>query len=136
MRAKSMLMLPVLLLALIFVNQTILTSGEDSNAEKDGSISGKIIEKDSKKPIANIKLQLTIHIPGEHTRRKETKTDEKGRYRFENLRPGKYRIEIIPTHPYCYRRKGKINDNKVIILERNENIVCDGVLEIGGSVTG
>jgi hypothetical protein len=60
MRVRSIFMPPVLLLALIFVNQTIFPAGEDSNAEKGGSISGKIIEKESKKPIANIKLHLTL----------------------------------------------------------------------------
>jgi hypothetical protein len=123
-------------MAFIFVNQTIFPAGEVSGDEKGGSISGKIIEKESKKPIANIKLQLTIFIPGEHTKDKETKTDRKGRYRFENLEPGKYRIEIIPLHPFCYRRRSQINNNEVIILKRNENLVCDGVLEIGGSVKG
>ncbi len=136
MRVRSMFMLPILLLALIFVNQTIFPAGEDSNAEKGGSISGKIIEKESKQPIANIKLQLIIFIPGENTKRKETKTDRKGRYRFESLEPGEYRIEIIPLHPYCYRFYDQINNNKVIVLERNENKACDGVLEIGGSVRG
>jgi 5-hydroxyisourate hydrolase-like protein (transthyretin family) len=105
MRVKSMFILPVLLLTLIFVNQAIFTVGEYSNTQKGGSISAKIIEKESKKPIANIKLQLTIFRPGEHTRRKETRTDGKGRYRFENLEPGEYRIEIIPLHPYCHRRE-------------------------------
>jgi hypothetical protein len=136
MRVKSMFILSVLLLVFIFLNQKMLPVEEDSNTENCGSISGKIIEKESKKPIANIKLQLTIFRPGEHTRRKETKTDGKGRYRFENLEPAKYRIEIIPLHPYCYRRRSQINNNEVIILEKNKNIVCNGVLEIGGSVTG
>ena len=113
MRVRSLFILPVLLLAFMFVNQTIFPAGEDSNAEKGGSISGKIIEKESKKPIANIKLQLTIFRPGEHTRRKETKTDGKGIYRFENLEPAKYRIEIIPLHPYCYRFDEQINNNEV-----------------------
>ena len=136
MRVKSMFIMPVLLLGLIFVIQAIFPAEEDSNAQKGGSISGKIIEKESKKPIPNIKLQLTIFRPGEPTRRKETKTDGKGRYRFENLEPAKYRIEIIPLHPYCYRRRSQINNNEVIILEKNKKIVCNGVLEIGGSVTG
>ena len=136
MRVKSMFIMPVLLLAFIFVNQTIFLAEEDSNAEKGGSISGKIIEKESKKPIPNIKLQLTLFRPGKHNKEIETKTDGKGRYRFENLKPGEYRIEILPSHPYCYRRKEKINNNKVIFLKKNEYIVCDGVLEIGGSVMG
>lgn len=136
MRVRSIFVLLVLLMVLIFVNQTILPAGEDSNTENGGSISGKIIEKDSKDPIANIKLQLTIHIPGKHTRRKETKTDGIGRYRFENLEPAKYRIEIIPIHPYCYRFSNQINNHKVIILKENEDRVCDGILEIGGSVRG
>jgi hypothetical protein len=109
---------------------------EESSLVKGGSISGRIIEKESKKPIANITLQLTIFKPGEHIRRKEIKTDGKGRYRFESLEPCEYRLEIIPLHPYCYRRKKKINNNEVIILKKDEDIVCNGVLEIGGSVSG
>ncbi len=136
MRVRSMFMLPILLWALIFVNQTIFPAGEDSNAEKGGSISGKIIEKESKQPIANIKLHITIFRPGEFNIDKETKTDGKGRYRFENLEPGDYRIEIIPPHPYCYKRKEQINKSEVIVLKKNEDIVCNGVLEIGGSVRG
>ena len=136
MRVKSMFIMPVLLLGLIFVIQAIFPAEEDSNAQKGGSISGKIIEKESKEPIPNIKLQLTLFRPGKHNKEIETKTDGKGRYRFENLKPGEYRIEILPSHPYCYRRKEKINNNKVIFLKKNEYIVCDGILEIGGSVTG
>jgi len=81
-------------------------------------------------------LQLTLSRTGEFNKDQETKTDGKGRYRFENLEPGEYRIEIIPLHPYCYRRKEQINKNKVIILKKNEDRVCDGILEIGGSVRG
>ena len=136
MKIKSMFMLTVLLLALIFVYQTIFTADEDSNAEKGGSISGKIIEKDSKKPISNIKLQLTLFRTGDFNKYKETKTDGKGRYRFENLEPGEYRIEIIPIHPYCYKFNEQINNNEVIFLKESEDIVCNGVLRIGGSVRG
>jgi len=131
-----MFILLVLLLVFIFLNQTIFPVGEDSNTEKGGSISGKIIEKESKKPIANIKLHLNVFIPGKFPIDKETKTDEKGRYRFENLEPGEYRIEIIPLHPYCYKRNEQINKSEVIVLKKNEDIVCNGVLEIGGSVRG
>ncbi len=120
----------------LLVLLSILHFSGYSPAEKGGSISGKIIEKESKQPIANIKLHLKVFIPGEFTTDKETKTDGKGRYRFENLEPGDYRIEIRPPHPYCYKRKEQINKSEVIVLKKSEDRVCDGILEIGGSVRG
>jgi hypothetical protein len=138
MRVKSIFILPVLLLGLIFVIQAIFPAEEDSNAEKGGSISGKIIEKESKKPIPNIKLQLTLFRPGKHDKEIETKTDGKGRYRFEKLEPAKGRIKIIALHPYCFGRQPYIyfNGNEIFSLKKNQNIVCNRILEIGGSVRG
>ena len=46
------------------------------------------------KPLANVKVTLTWTGPGGITRTYETTTDADGKYKFENLLPGDYKVSI------------------------------------------
>ena len=48
------------------------------------------------KPLANVKVTLTWTGPGGITRTYETTTDADGKYKFENLLPGDYKVSIDP----------------------------------------
>ena len=47
--------------------------------------------------LANVKVTLTWTGPGGVTRTFETVTDAQGQYKFENLLPGDYKVEVDPT---------------------------------------
>ena len=49
------------------------------------------------KPLAGVKVTLTWTGPGGITRTYETTTDADGKYKFENLLPGEYKVEVDPT---------------------------------------
>ena len=48
------------------------------------------------KPLAGVKVMLTWTGPGGITRTYETTTDADGKYKFENLLPGEYKVSIDP----------------------------------------
>ena len=48
------------------------------------------------KPLAGVKVTLTWTGPGGITRTYETTTDADGKYRFENLLPGEYKVSVDP----------------------------------------
>ena len=48
------------------------------------------------KPLAGVKVTLTWTGPGGITRTYETTTDAEGKYKFENLLPGEYKVSIDP----------------------------------------
>ena len=48
------------------------------------------------KPLAGVKVTLTWTGPGGITRTFETVTDADGKYRFENLLPGEYKVSVDP----------------------------------------
>ena len=48
------------------------------------------------KPLANVKVTLTWTGPGGITRTYETTTDADGKYKFENLLPGDYKVSVDP----------------------------------------
>ena len=152
MRAKNMLMLPVLLLALIFLNQTIFTAGEDSNKEdynkidvhtidsqdesalkekKYGSISGIVIDKDSGIGIPNVIVEISGYTAISGSIHIEIKTDQKGRYSHNMLEPVEYNIRFNPNHPYCFE-----NEWQKIFVEIGKNIVINKKLELGGAISG
>ena len=49
------------------------------------------------KPLVGVKVTLTWTGPGGITRTYETTTDADGTYKFENLLPGEYKVEVDPT---------------------------------------
>ena len=49
------------------------------------------------RPLAGVKVTLTWTGPGGITRTYETVTDAQGQYKFENLLPGEYKVEVDPT---------------------------------------
>ena len=49
------------------------------------------------KPLVGVKVTLTWTGPGGITRTYETVTDAQGQYKFENLLPGEYKVEVDPT---------------------------------------
>ena len=49
------------------------------------------------RPLAGVKVTLTWTGPGGITRTYETTTDADGTYKFENLLPGEYKVEVDPT---------------------------------------
>ena len=48
------------------------------------------------KPLAGVKVTLTWTGPGGITRTYETTTDAEGKYKFENLLPGEYKVSVDP----------------------------------------
>ena len=48
------------------------------------------------RPLAGVKVTLTWTGPGGITRTYETVTDAEGKYRFENLLPGEYKVSVDP----------------------------------------
>ena len=48
------------------------------------------------KPLAGVKVTLTWTGPGGITRTYETTTDADGKYKFENLLPGEYKVSVDP----------------------------------------
>ena len=48
------------------------------------------------KPLAGVKVTLTWTGPGGITRTYETTTDAEGKYKFENLLPGDYKVSVDP----------------------------------------
>ena len=48
------------------------------------------------KPLAGVKVTLTWTDPGGITRTYETTTDAEGKYKFENLLPGEYKVSVDP----------------------------------------
>jgi hypothetical protein len=151
MRAKSMLMLPVLLLALIFVNQTIFTSGEDSNKkdysknfvqdfdskfqsaleEKCGSISGRVTYHNSGIGIPDVIVEISGDRIISGPQYLKIKTDRKGRFSCNMLEPGEYSIRFNPKHPFCFE-----NEWKRISVEIGKNTVINKKLELGGAISG
>jgi hypothetical protein len=147
MRIKSIFMLPVLLLTLIFVNQTIFPTGSDLkkgyysescnqtidsldkstlNENIYGSISGMVTDHDS-----GIKIPgVVVRISG-CGKEPETTTNQQGKYSFKMLSPGEYRISFFPNHPYAsdyLRQKIKVKAGK--------NVVFNKKIVIGGSIKG
>lgn len=49
------------------------------------------------KPLEGVKVTLTWTGPGGITRTYETTTDADGKYKFENLLPGEYKVSVDPT---------------------------------------
>ena len=147
MRVKSMFIMPVLLLGLIFVIQAIFPAGGDWNKEdynksciqtidsQDksdlngniyGSISGRVTDHDSGIEIPGV----VVRISGggkDH----ETKTNQQGKYTFKMLNPGEYRISFFPNHPYSSDYlKQKIE------VKAGKNVVFNKKIMIGGSIKG
>ena len=151
MRIKSIFMLPVLLLAFIFVNQTIFTSGEDSNKkdysknfvqdfdskfqsaleEKCGSISGRITYHNSGIGIPNVIVEISGDRIISGPQHLKIKTDRKGRFSCNMLEPGEYTIRFSPKHPFCFE-----NEWQKIFVEIGKNTVIDKKLELGGAISG
>jgi hypothetical protein len=145
-------MLLALLMAFIFVNQTIFTAGEDSNIDtqdktvvqnsesKDkfsskekifGSISGKVTDKDSGIGIPNVIVEISSYKIMSDFKRIKIKTDQDGRYSCNILEPGEYNIRFNPKHPYCFEYQ-----LQRIHVEIGKNTVINKKLELGGAISG
>jgi hypothetical protein len=152
MRVRSMFILPVLLLAFIFVNQTIFLAGEDFNKEdyiksciqtidsqdksaleekKYGSISGRVTDQDSGIGITDVIVEISGYTIISGSKHIEIKTDQKGRYSHNMLEPGEYSIRFNPNHPYCFEYEWQ-----KIYVEIGKNTVINKKLELGGAISG
>jgi hypothetical protein len=151
MRVKSMFILPVLLLTLIFVTQAIFPAGEDSNKkdfsknsvqdfdskfqsaleEKCGSISGRITYHNSGIGIPDVIVEISGDRIISGPRHIKVKTDRKGRFSCKMLEPGGYTIRFSPKHPFCFE-----NEWKRISVEIGKNTVINKKLELAGAISG
>ena len=152
MRVRSMFILPVLLLAFIFVNQTIFLAGEDFNKEdyiksciqtidsqdksdleekKYGSISGTVTDQDSGIGIPDVIVEISGYTIISGSIHIDIKTDQKGKFSQNMLEPGEYSIRFSPKHPYCFE-----NEWQRINVEIGKNTVINKKLELGGSISG
>jgi hypothetical protein len=152
MRVRSLFILPVLLLALIFVNQTIFPIGEDSNKEnyskiavhtidsqdksaleekKYGSISGSVTDHDSGIGIPDVSVEISGYTIISGSKHIKIKTDQEGRYSHNMLEPGEYSIRFNPNHPYCFEYEWQ-----KIFVEIGKNTVINKKLELGGAISG
>src|SRR5262245_46375790 len=82
-------------LALILFGGLFVLTGNSTQAQgnknKTTTLSGKIFRSDTKQPIKGAKISLSSYHPG---KRLEAITDEKGNYSFEQIKAGKYRVDI------------------------------------------
>ncbi len=152
MIVRSMFMLPILLWALIFVNQTIFPGGEDSSKEdyskigvqtgdsqdkpaleekEYGSISGRITFHDSGIGIPNVDIEISCYTSIPYPKHIKIKTDHKGRFSCNMLEPGEYGIRFNPKHPFCFE-----NEWQRISVEIGKNTVINKKLELGGAISG
>ncbi|UCH93737.1 MAG: carboxypeptidase regulatory-like domain-containing protein [Candidatus Aminicenantes bacterium] len=152
MRLRSIFMLPHLVMALIFVSQTIFPAGEDSNKEdyskivvhtidsqdksdpeenKYGSISGRITYHNSGIGIPDVIVEISGYTIISGSIHIKIKTDWKGRFSCNMLEPGEYTIRFSPKHPFCFE-----NEWKRISVEIGKNTVINKKLELGGAISG
>ncbi len=87
-----------ILLFLFLLNQTFVSYPQSINA----SITGRITDKESYKPISNVNVFLAYTMSG-------SSTDEKGIYSIDNIPPGRYTLVISHIGYKIFNTKVKIN---------------------------
>lgn len=118
MKQKLMLFIALLLPCFLFAQQI------------QTSIKGRVIGSVSKEPVAGVIVELN----GEN---KQTRTDSKGFFNFENVSQGKdvlmfNSVNITPQRILVEIEKGVINDVgniEVIELQTNEDLSLVGVID-------
>ncbi len=98
--------------------------------------------KEEKIPLSGIRIHLQAklnHYPGRVYHDDSTTTDEEGNYRFENLPPGWFWIEVVSLPKTMYTRSNNALTNKVDleldpITDANFEIGLDGI-SISGRIT-
>lgn len=112
-----------------------------------GTICGKVIAGDTKKPLKGTIIYLYFHDPkyGMLNPLEET-TDREGKFCFKMLREGRYYLTYEAPHPYIgndqlfaakYASQRKNDWPGTIVLEKGKNVnITITVDQIGGSISG
>ena len=75
------------------MNARAAGQARDPLAAGGGSISGRVVERDTDKPLSRVTIRLQRHDDTNHV---QAVSDPEGRYRFSDLQPGEYTIWATP----------------------------------------
>jgi hypothetical protein len=109
--------------------------------DKVTSFSGKVLRSDTKAAVADVKIVLLDEKKSDKQDNSvETKTDEKGNFLIENVKPGKYTIIIEATFDReedvpCQLLMGKIDEpNSSLIVETKNGKKIEHIFIKGFSI--
>jgi hypothetical protein len=117
------------ILGVIFLGILCVQTGfsQDAKSEKVTSFSGKVFRSDTKAAVPDVVIFLLDEKKSEKQNNSvETRTDKKGNFLIENVKPGKYTIIIEATFDReedvpCQLLMGKIDEpNSSLIVETKE----------------
>jgi hypothetical protein len=90
----SSLILPLAALVTILGASLTLQASDNSNAKSTGSISGRVLDAATKKPVAGTVVVALESQPGDGSIVNATSPDGNGHFNFTQVRPGNYAIVI------------------------------------------
>ena len=106
----------LLLLGLLFYSGALF-------AQISSNVSGKVLDEETGLPVNGVKVLLKYGY-------KWTKTDERGEYVFQEVKPGLNYIAFFPPPPYAWGNWK--NELQSITIERGKNLYLITKLKIGG----
>lgn len=100
-------------------------------ALKAQDLSGTVTDKKAKEELVSATVQL-LSAAGES---RYTSTDLKGNFRFENLRPGNYTLQVTYVGYKTYEQSVAIPEQKQIRVEMQEDVRLLGEVSVQGRAT-
>lgn len=115
------------------VKNTMVTTGINFLLDKGTTLTGKIVEQDTKVPLTNTMFFMKIYTSKEEYITYFNQTDSLGNYLVNGIEPGKYRISIEPDE--CV---GRFYSDTMITIKSTFDTVSGINFEAikGGVITG
>jgi len=108
-----------LLFGLMFLLQVLPAGGQ--NTHKSAVLSGAVIKEPGDQPLKKVLLHLVAEDQregGNYT----TETDAEGRFRFEDVQPGRYRLLLEKTGFHSINVRGYQTDGPILTVQRGQEI--------------
>lgn len=110
MMIKQKVLFPFLALILIFFTTQAFVQ-ETEVVEKEINLSGKVIDADTGKALADVKVDLVRHD-------KSVTTDSKGAFTFSDLKPAIYTVKVTHDGYQDYKKDVEVREgDKQVTIE-------------------